>query len=152
MDQHSHPSSPIPLRSMVVAAASARCCSVVTPILHHSRPAAASASALRLPRRITRPPLSCSTSASPLVTVASMDAPPQGYRTNVGICLANPSLTKASSHPLKPDPSFSSARCPVPSYFRVPWSSCHACVLLVSRFSRLLGLTFLARGRCLRVV
>jgi len=35
-----------------------------------------------------------------------MDAPPQGYRTNVGICLANPSLTKASSRPLKPDPSF----------------------------------------------
>ena len=113
--QHSHPPSPIPLRSMVVAAASARCCSVVTPILHHSRPAAASA--LRLPRRITRPPLSCSTSASPLVTVASMDAPPQGYRTNVGICLANPSLTKASSRPLKPDPSFSSARCPHPHIF-----------------------------------
>jgi len=28
-----------------------------------------------------------------------MDAPPQGYRTNVGICLADPSLTKASAHP-----------------------------------------------------
>ncbi|XP_039774532.1 nudix hydrolase 26, chloroplastic-like [Panicum virgatum] len=95
---------------MVVAAASARCCSVVTPILHHSRPAAASASALRLPRRITRPPLSCSTSASPLVTVASMDAPPQGYRTNVGICLANPSLTKI----------FSASRIDIPSAWQMP--------------------------------
>jgi hypothetical protein len=32
-----------------------------------------------------------------------MDAPPEGYRTNVGICLADPSLTKAPA--------------PLPSYF-----------------------------------
>ncbi|KAF8660003.1 hypothetical protein HU200_058087 [Digitaria exilis] len=92
---------------MVVAALSAaRCLLVANPIVHHS-PVSSSSSALRLPRR---PPLSsspssrsCSTSASPLLTVASMDAPPQGYRTNVGICLANPSLTKASSpRPLQP--------------------------------------------------
>ncbi|XP_021303861.1 nudix hydrolase 26, chloroplastic-like [Sorghum bicolor] len=36
-----------------------------------------------------------------------MDAPPQGYRTNIGICLADPSLTKASTPPpsLEPDPA-----------------------------------------------
>ncbi|RCV14803.1 hypothetical protein SETIT_3G007700v2 [Setaria italica] len=96
----------------MVAAASARCCLLANPIVHHSRPAA---SALRLPRR-TRPPLSssssrsCSTSASPLVTVASMDAPPEGYRTNVGICLANPSLTKI----------FSASRIDIPSAWQMP--------------------------------
>jgi hypothetical protein len=36
-----------------------------------------------------------------------MDAPPQGYRTNVGICLADPSLTKAS-------PLFACRICPAP--------------------------------------
>ncbi|PAN40837.1 hypothetical protein PAHAL_7G345000 [Panicum hallii] len=92
--------------AMVLAAASARCCLAVTPIAHHSRPA--SSAALRLPRRITRPSLS--SSASPLVTVASMDAPPQGYRTNVGICLANPSLTKI----------FSASRIDIPSAWQMP--------------------------------
>jgi hypothetical protein len=46
-------------------------------------------SALRLTR-----PLSSSCSASPLAVVASMETPPENYRTNVGICLADPSLTK----------------------------------------------------------
>jgi hypothetical protein len=101
--------------AMVLAAASARCCLAVTPIAHHSRPA--SSAALRLPRRITRPSLS--SSASPLVTVASMDAPPQGYRTNVGICLANPSLTKAS--PQAPILLICALglSCPIPSYSRL---------------------------------
>ncbi|PUZ49603.1 hypothetical protein GQ55_7G339400 [Panicum hallii var. hallii] len=98
---HTHPVSHSP--AMVLAAASARCCLAVTPIVHPSRPAA-----LRLPRRITRPSLS--SSASPLVTVASMDAPPQGYRTNVGICLANPSLTKI----------FSASRIDIPSAWQMP--------------------------------
>ncbi|XP_062185232.1 nudix hydrolase 26, chloroplastic-like isoform X2 [Phragmites australis] len=74
----------------------------------------ASSSALRL-SRITRLPrsttsCSCSASASPLVAVASMDAPPQGYRTNVGICLANPSLTKI----------FSASRIDIPSAWQMP--------------------------------
>jgi hypothetical protein len=80
---------------MVVAAR----CLVLNPIVHHSR-RPASCSARGLPR-IT------ATSASPLVALASMDAPPQGYRTNVGICLADPSLTKAS-------PLFASRICPAP--------------------------------------
>uniref|UniRef100_A0A0E0KX27 Nudix hydrolase domain-containing protein n=1 Tax=Oryza punctata TaxID=4537 RepID=A0A0E0KX27_ORYPU len=41
--------------------------------------------------RLTRP---LSSSGSPLAVVASMETPPEGYRTNVGICLADPSLTK----------------------------------------------------------
>ena len=95
---------------MVVAAAR---CVAVKPLplalVHHSRPVSSSA-LLRLPRTASaRSPrsASCSTSAPPpppppplpFVAVASMDAPPQGYRTNVGICLADPSLTKASAHP-----------------------------------------------------
>jgi hypothetical protein len=47
------------------------------------------------PRPLRRLPRITTTSASPpLVALASMDAPPQGYRTNVGICLADPSLTR----------------------------------------------------------
>ncbi|CAL5029163.1 unnamed protein product [Urochloa decumbens] len=93
---------------VVVAAASARCCCLrVNPI-------APSSSALRrLPRRIrisSSSSRSCSTSASPLLTFASMDAPPQGYRTNVGICLANPSLTKI----------FSASRIDIPSAWQMP--------------------------------
>ncbi|KAL5216307.1 hypothetical protein ABZP36_007708 [Zizania latifolia] len=51
--------------------------------------------------RLTRPPLpsssSASASASPTAVVSPMDAPPPGYRPNVGICLADPSLTKILS-------------------------------------------------------
>ncbi|CAD6258983.1 unnamed protein product [Miscanthus lutarioriparius] len=97
---------------VVVAAAAARCLAVKPlplVLVHHSRPAPSSA--LRLPRTARWPPrsASCSTSAPPplpFVAVASMDAPPQGYRTNVGICLADPSLTKASA----PPPSLPRAR------------------------------------------
>jgi hypothetical protein len=87
---------------MVVVAAAAARGRAVKPLflvlVHHSRPAP------RLPRRTARARplrfLSCSTSAPPLfAAVASMDSPPQGYRTNVGICLADPSLTKASAPP-----------------------------------------------------
>uniref|UniRef100_A0A0A9CP99 ATNUDX26 (ARABIDOPSIS THALIANA NUDIX HYDROLASE HOMOLOG 26) n=1 Tax=Arundo donax TaxID=35708 RepID=A0A0A9CP99_ARUDO len=93
--------------------AAARCLVLNPTIFHRSHPA--SSSALRL-SRFTRPPLSsssscsCSASASPLVAVASMDAPPQGYRTNVGICLANPSLTKV----------FSASRIDIPSAWQMP--------------------------------
>ncbi|RLM64635.1 nudix hydrolase 26, chloroplastic-like [Panicum miliaceum] len=47
-----------------------------------------------------------------------MDAPPQGYRTNVGICLANPSLTKAS--PQAPILLICALglSCPIPTYSR----------------------------------
>lgn len=95
------------LTEMVVAAAAALYLAVkplplVLVLVHHSRPAPSSA--LRLPRRTASAWLprfpSCSTSAPPpFAAVASMDAPPQGYRTNVGICLADPSLTKASAPP-----------------------------------------------------
>ncbi|XP_062227204.1 nudix hydrolase 26, chloroplastic-like [Phragmites australis] len=86
--------------------AAARCL-LLNPIVYHSRPA--SSSPLRL-SRITTLPLSSSASASPLVAVASMDAPPQGYRTNVGICLANTSLTKI----------FSASRINIPSAWQMP--------------------------------
>ncbi|KAK1626550.1 hypothetical protein QYE76_000865 [Lolium multiflorum] len=80
---------------MTVAAAR---CLILTPTIS----SASSCSALlRFPtivRRRRRRALSCS--ASPF---ASMDAPPEGYRTNVGICLADPSLTKAPA----PLPSYS---------------------------------------------
>lgn len=99
---------------MVVAAAAALYLAVkplplVLVLVHHSRPAP------RLPRRTARARplrfLSCSTSAPPLfAAVASMDSPPQGYRTNVGICLADPSLTKI----------FSASRIDIPSAWQMP--------------------------------
>ncbi|TVU16681.1 hypothetical protein EJB05_40256, partial [Eragrostis curvula] len=64
--------------------AAARCCLIANPIVHRSP----SSAALRLPQitRSSTPPSSsfaCSTSPSRLVAFASMDAPPQGYRTNI---------------------------------------------------------------------
>ncbi|KAG0528210.1 hypothetical protein BDA96_06G298900 [Sorghum bicolor] len=105
---------------VVVAAAAARCVAVKPlplALVHHSRPVSSSA-LLRLPRTASaRSPrsASCSTSAPPppplpFVAVASMDAPPQGYRTNVGICLADPSLTKI----------FSASRLDIPSAWQMP--------------------------------
>ncbi|KAJ1273562.1 hypothetical protein BS78_06G291100 [Paspalum vaginatum] len=97
----------------MVAAAAARYSSY--PFIHHSRPAPSSA--LRLPRPARPPPppsssssASASASASPLAAAASMDAPPEGYRTNVGICLANPSLTRI----------FSASRIDIPSAWQMP--------------------------------
>jgi hypothetical protein len=138
---------------VVVAAAAARYLAVkplFLVLVHHSRPAP------RLPRRTAsaRPLrfLSCSTSAPPLfAAVAFMDSPPQGYRTNVGICLADPSLTKASAPP-------PSSTILLLSPTRLLWVlycwgfvlTVNETILILSRFSRLLGSTFLARGRCLR--
>ncbi|KAE8790291.1 diadenosine 5',5'''-P1,P4-tetraphosphate hydrolase [Hordeum vulgare] len=83
---------------MTVAAAR---CLILTPTISSSSSAAAAV--LRLPRVARRRPLSCS--ASPLAVFASMDSPPEGYRTNVGICLADPSLTKAPHPSPPPSPS-----------------------------------------------
>ncbi|XP_006653903.1 nudix hydrolase 26, chloroplastic-like [Oryza brachyantha] len=75
---------------MVVAVA--RLPSILSPIrTTTATPRRLPSSALRLARSR---PLSSSCSASPLAVVASMESPPEGYRTNVGICLADPSLTK----------------------------------------------------------
>ncbi|GJN01264.1 hypothetical protein PR202_ga18517 [Eleusine coracana subsp. coracana] len=122
-----------------MVAAAPRCCLLLNPIgiVPRSRLASSSSSVHRLPR-ITR--LACSTSASPLVAVASMDAPPQGYRTNVGICLADPSLTKASPHLASLSTRTPSASAPR-DHNRILFPIC--------RFSRLLGSTSPARGRCL---
>ncbi|EMS66548.1 Nudix hydrolase 26, chloroplastic [Triticum urartu] len=57
---------------MTVAAAR---CLILTPTI------SSSAAALRLPRIARRRPLSCS--ASPLAVFATMDSPPEGYRTNI---------------------------------------------------------------------
>ena len=142
---------------MVVVAA--RCLHVKPlplALVHHSRPAPSSA--LRLPRTARWPPrsASCSTSAPPplpFVAVASMDAPAQGYRTNVGICLADPSLTKASAPPPSSSILLISAApaLGIVLYRRGSFLMVNGAILLfLSRFSRLLGSTFLARGRCLR--
>ncbi|XP_048528636.1 nudix hydrolase 26, chloroplastic-like [Triticum urartu] len=84
---------------MTVAAAR---CLILTPTI------SSSAAALRLPRIARRRPLSCS--ASPLAVFATMDSPPEGYRTNVGICLADPSLTKI----------FSASRIDIPTAWQMP--------------------------------
>ncbi|KAI5009597.1 hypothetical protein ZWY2020_011734 [Hordeum vulgare] len=89
---------------MTVAAAR---CLILTPTISSSSSAAAAA-VLRLPRIARRRPLSCS--ASPLAVFASMDSPPDGYRTNVGICLADPSLTKI----------FSASRIDIPTAWQMP--------------------------------
>ncbi|CAM0901795.1 unnamed protein product [Alopecurus aequalis] len=91
--------SDLPIESMTVVAAR---CLILTPTISVS-----SSAALRLPR-IARRPLSCS--ASPLAVFASMDSPPEGYRTNVGICLADPTLTKI----------FSASRIDIPSAWQMP--------------------------------
>jgi hypothetical protein len=81
-----------------------------------------------------------------------MDAPPQGYRTNVGICLADPSLTKASAHPPS-SPILLLSAAPALDIVLLGFVLMVNEVILLfslSRFSRLLGSTFLARGRCLR--
>ncbi|XP_037480063.1 nudix hydrolase 26, chloroplastic-like [Triticum dicoccoides] len=84
---------------MTVAAAR---CLILTPTI------SSSSAALRLPRIARRRPLSCS--ASPLAVFATMDSPPEGYRTNVGICLADPSLTKI----------FSASRIDIPTAWQMP--------------------------------
>ncbi|KAK1626633.1 hypothetical protein QYE76_000948 [Lolium multiflorum] len=86
---------------MTVAAAR---CLILTPTISSTSSCSALLPFPRIARRRRRE-LSCS--ASPF---ASMDAPPEGYRTNVGICLADPSLTKApasqpSYFPFIPTPS-----------------------------------------------
>ncbi|KAM3391519.1 hypothetical protein ACQJBY_012918 [Aegilops geniculata] len=84
---------------MTVAAAR---CLILTPTI------SSAAAVLRLPRIARRRPLSCS--ASPLAVFATMDSPPEGYRTNVGICLADPSLTKI----------FSASRIDIPTAWQMP--------------------------------
>ncbi|KQJ85361.1 hypothetical protein BRADI_5g26560v3 [Brachypodium distachyon] len=87
-------------------------------LLHPISIPSSSAAVLRLPRiatvRRTLSSCSCSTSSSSAdrsaSPFASMDAPPQGYRTNVGICLADPSLTKI----------FSASRIDIPSAWQMP--------------------------------
>ncbi|KAF7012445.1 hypothetical protein CFC21_026634 [Triticum aestivum] len=87
---------------MTVAAAR---CLILTPTVSST---SFSSAALRLPRIARRRPLSCS--ASPLAVFATMDSPPEGYRTNVGICLADPSLTKI----------FSASRIDIPTAWQMP--------------------------------
>ncbi|KAM3299034.1 hypothetical protein ACQJBY_040497 [Aegilops geniculata] len=84
---------------MTVAAAR---CLILTPTI------SSSAAVLRLPRIARRRPLSCS--ASPLAVFATMESPPEGYRTNVGICLADPTLTKI----------FSASRIDIPTAWQMP--------------------------------
>uniref|UniRef100_A0ACD5WKT3 Uncharacterized protein n=1 Tax=Avena sativa TaxID=4498 RepID=A0ACD5WKT3_AVESA len=89
---------------MTVAAAR---CLILSPAISIS---ISSSTVLRLPRITRRPGPALSCSASPLAVFASMDAPPEGYRTNVGICLADPSLTKI----------FSASRIDIPSAWQMP--------------------------------
>uniref|UniRef100_A0ACD5YA16 Uncharacterized protein n=1 Tax=Avena sativa TaxID=4498 RepID=A0ACD5YA16_AVESA len=84
---------------MTVAGAS--CLILTTPTI------ASSSALLRLPRVTCRPGPALSCPASPLT---SMDVPPEVYRANVGICLADPSLTKI----------FSASRIDIPSTWQMP--------------------------------
>ncbi|XP_051184477.1 nudix hydrolase 26, chloroplastic [Lolium perenne] len=87
---------------MTVAAAR---CLILTPTISSS--ASSCSALLRFPRTVRRRRRALSCSASPF---ASMDAPPEGYRTNVGICLADPSLTKI----------FSASRIDIPTAWQMP--------------------------------